>query len=102
MRISSEGDTMFKNIFARTPSLQWFAPRNKSRIPGFSVKIVRKEGCVLKSRPKDSPENAPYVDSGVKKHFEVVVSYDGTNSKYQDLKPQTWIFKLTNALSENE
>ncbi len=82
----------------RPPALQSWTPKAASHVPGFSISVTRKNGCVLRSRPKDSPEGTPYTDSGVDEHFEVVTTYDGTNSQYgNSVGPQTRLF--TSSLS---
>ena len=70
---------------------------------GFHVEIKRKDGCVLRSRPKDSSDKTPYKDSGVDEHFEVTVTYDGSNPDWTDpkLSNKKHVFCLTNALSKD-
>lgn len=82
-------------------TLQGFTPKAKSNLAGFTVKVERKEGCILRSRPKDSPEDTPYTDSGVGGYFEVTVDYDGSNPLYPTAKQGARVVcQLTNSLQE--
>jgi len=82
-------------------TLQGFTPRTKSHLAGFTVQVERKEGCILQSRPKDSPEDTPYSDSGVDGYFEVTVDYDGSNPLYPKAKQGSRVVcQLTNSLKE--
>ncbi len=79
--------------------LQSKLPRTKSDVPGFSIKIKRKYGCVIKGRPADSPDETPFTDYGVEGHFEVTVTCsDNFIGAYEVEGP--WSFILTNELRD--
>ncbi len=84
-----------------TPRLQKNTPKVKSLVSGFSITIERKKGCVLKTRPKNSPEETPYTDSGVDEHFEVTVTFDPKQNVQFPNAKGPWKFLLTNSMNKN-
>jgi len=78
--------------------LQKKLPKIKSHVSGFKTSITRKSGCVLQSRPKDSPDGTPYKNIGVDEHFEIAVTYSGDNYKFPPDAKRRWKYLLTNAL----
>ena len=77
------------------PVLQKTLPKTQSFVGGFSIGVERKNGCVLRSRPKDSPEGTSYTDIGVDEHFEVTVTYDGSHPLYRNVKKGPRMYLLT-------
>lgn len=87
---------------SRPGLLQLVPPAAASGVKGFSISVTCKEGCVLRSGPKGSPDGAPYADAGVDEHFEVDVRYDGSNLDYPGSAKGPWTFRLTNTLKGAE
>ena len=94
--------TEFKRVFSPPPPpLQRSLPNTKSHVRGFTVNVRRKDGCVLRHRPENSPKDTLYTDAGVDEHFEVSVDYDGSNPLYPDVKQGTRkVALLTNSLRD--
>ena len=92
---------MFKDLFSRLFSRHTepvsLIPETISSVSGFTIEVERKEGCILRSRPKDAADDVPYTDIGFDWHLEVTVKYDGTNPKYPNDEPRHWKQLLANA-----
>jgi len=76
------------------PRLQLSLPKVVSRVPGFTVNVERKEGCVFSIRSKGSSEDTPYIDAGTPEHFEVTATCSG-NVHYPEARGP-WKKLLTN------
>jgi hypothetical protein len=79
--------------------LQGDLPEAISRVHGFTIKVVRRKGCILHARPKGSAEDAPRENISIDEYLEVTVTCEGINHLYQD--PESWVRLMTNSARRN-
>jgi hypothetical protein len=75
-------------------------PSTISRVPGFTIEVERKDGCILRSRPENSADDVPYTNIGNDWYLEVRVTYDGSNRDYRGVRGP-WKRLMTNALRKD-